>query len=105
MRCLFASTGVKGEGVDSDHYIQTLLFPNAINTAPLETLHAFLRTGATGVCQIASQASIKAYFQDVAKAGVVMEEVYVSLMEEGLDAFHQAFQELLGTLVEGKFHA
>jgi len=102
VRCLFASTGVKGEGVQPDHYIQTLLFPNAINTAPLETLHAFLRNGATKPYPLPSQERIAAYFQEVAKTGVVMEEVYVALMKEGLDAFHQAFEELLSTLVEEK---
>ncbi|MBE0495112.1 MAG: transaldolase [Campylobacterales bacterium] len=98
VRCLFASTGVKGEGVSADHYVQALLFPNAINTAPLETLHAFLNVGAKAPHTPLNEGQIEAYFQEIADAGVVMETVYETLMNEGLEAFHQAFRELLNTL-------
>ena len=98
VRCLFASTGVKGEGVQSDYYVRALLFPNAINTAPLETLQSFLASGAKGAQEPLNEAQITAYFQEISNAGVVMDEVYESLMNEGLEAFHQAFRELLDAL-------
>ncbi len=41
IRTLFASTGVKGDDLPKDYYINELLFDNAINTAPLDALNAF----------------------------------------------------------------
>ncbi|XAK23712.1 transaldolase [Campylobacter coli] len=41
IRALFASTGVKGDGLPKDYYIKELLFENSINTAPLDAINAF----------------------------------------------------------------
>ena len=41
IRTLFASTGVKGDDLPKDYYINELLFENCINTAPLDALNAF----------------------------------------------------------------
>lgn len=41
IRTLFASTGVKGDDLPKDFYINELLFDNSINTAPMDALRAF----------------------------------------------------------------
>jgi transaldolase len=45
VRTLFASTGVKGDDFVEDYYITNLLFKNSINTAPLDTIDAFVKNG------------------------------------------------------------
>ncbi|CBG39685.1 transaldolase [Helicobacter mustelae] len=47
-RVLFASTGVKGTGWAEDYYIKALLHPHSINTAPLQSIAAFLENGGSG---------------------------------------------------------
>lgn len=41
IRTLFASTGVKGDDLPKDYYINELLFEGCINTAPMDALRAF----------------------------------------------------------------
>ena len=45
VRALFASTGVKGNDLPKAYYVTELLYKNAVNTAPLETIEAFVQTG------------------------------------------------------------
>lgn len=98
VRCLFASTGVKGEGLAPEYYVTRLLYPRTINTAPLETLNAFLATRHTQVAPLPTAREIEAFFASLEAADINMEEVYEALINEGLVAFHEAFKEILDAL-------
>lgn len=97
VRCLFASTGVKGDGLAADYYIKELLYPRAVNTAPLETIHSFLNTNAQGVVSCPSKEALTQFFDTVSKANIDMENVYNELIDEGVEAFHDAFKAILDT--------
>ncbi len=101
VRTLFASTGVKGDDLDADHYITELLYENCINTAPIETIEAFLKNSTAGVKQAPSKEEIKTFFLALQKQGIEMNQVYTELMDEGLDAFKVAFKEILKELEKG----
>lgn len=98
IRCLFASTGVKGDDLEAEYYVEKLLYPNAINTAPLDTINAFIASGKTNVHTIPSYDDIDDFFKDMEEAGINMQEVYKELMSEGMVAFEKAFEEILQTL-------
>ncbi len=98
VRCLFASTGVKGYDLEGDYYVEKLLFPNAINTAPLNTILAFISSGKTQVQELPSDDEIEVFFKEVADVGVDMKKVYEELMDEGMEAFKVAFKQMLDIL-------
>ncbi len=98
IRTLFASTGVKGDGLDADYYIKELLYPNSINTAPLNTINSFIAQGKPLTCKPVSDDEIDTFFEGILKVGIDMQSVYDELMDEGMRAFENAFDEILKTL-------
>lgn len=98
VRTLFASTGVKGEEFVKDYYITNLLFANSINTAPVETIDAFVKTGIKEIKEPASAKQIEEFFEAVKDKEFDMEKIYKELMDEGLEAFKDAFADILREL-------
>jgi transaldolase len=95
VRTLFASTGVKGDAYEPDYYIKALMASHSVNTAPLATIEAFEHHPDHTPRLPIAEAEIEAFFARVEAAGVSMETVYRTLLTEGLEAFKQAFAELL----------
>lgn len=98
VRALFASTGVKGDVLKPDYYIRELFVPNAINTAPLETIKAFLASSKKASVQTISLTVINNFFDALAANGIDMNDVCDELMNEGLSSFKEAFIEILNAL-------
>ena len=95
VRSLFASTGVKGDGLHPAYYVQELLYPHSINTAPLETIHSFLQMGTNCTVACPDKEAIMQFFDTISKSGINMESVYNELIDEGVEAFHDAFKAIL----------
>ncbi|MEA3418689.1 MAG: transaldolase [Campylobacterota bacterium] len=98
IRTLFASTGVKGDNLPEDYYIRELLAPHSVNTAPLITIESYIKEPGTVPKLPTPMDEIDAYFDLIASKGIDMDEVYNRLMEEGLGAFEQAFDEMLESI-------
>jgi len=98
VRTLFASTGVKGDNLSKDYYIKELLYPNAINTAPLKTIESFLESNTKEVKDPISNKEIDDYFNVLEQQGIDLDKVYNDLMNEGVNAFKEAFKEMLGSI-------
>lgn len=98
VRTLFASTGVKGDTLLPEYYVEKLLYPNSINTAPLDTINAFVASGKTAVQAPLSNKEIENFFDTLLADGIEMKSVYDELMQEGMVAFEKAFDEILNTL-------
>ena len=62
IRTLFASTGVKGESFKPSYYIDELIYPNSINTAPLGTIKAWLENGSKTPSKIIEEAECDKFF-------------------------------------------
>ncbi|MBN2871179.1 MAG: transaldolase [Campylobacterales bacterium] len=97
-RVLFASTGVKGDDLRASYYIDELLAPNSVNTAPIATIDAFVKGGDRTMKLPLEEAVIAAHLQQVADAGISMQKVIEQQIHEGLEAFKEAFNEILNTL-------
>ena len=97
-RALFASTGVKGGGLRPSYYVDALLAAHSVNTAPIETIEAFVAHGDTEAKLPLDAERIEEHFDAVAEAGVDIEAVYAQLVAEGLEAFKTAFAEILAEL-------
>ena len=98
VRTLFASTGVKSDDLPVDYYIRELYGPHCVNTAPLHTIRAFEAGAAPKPTLPIPEEEIEGYFTRLREQGIVMEEVYDRLMQEGLKAFEEAFSGMLEEL-------
>ncbi len=98
VRTLFASTGVKGDDYPKDYYITELLFANSINTAPLETINAFLSTNSTSAKNPLSDNEIEEFFTQLKNESVDIQKVYDNLLSDGLKAFVEAYNQILQEL-------
>ncbi len=97
-RTLFASTGVKGDDLRPSYYIDELLAAHAVNTAPVETIDAFVKGGDKMVKLPIDSETIDAHFQKIKDAGIDFDAVVAKQINDGLDAFKEAFSEILSEL-------
>lgn len=97
-RVLFASTGVKGSEFRASYYIDELLAPNSVNTAPIGTIEAFIARGDRTMKLPVSDQRIVEHKRAVRDAGIVMEEVIQTQIDEGLEAFKIAFNDIINAL-------
>ncbi|MDD3323590.1 MAG: transaldolase [Sulfurospirillaceae bacterium] len=99
IRCLFASTGVKGDALSADYYIKELLCKNSINTAPLSTIKYFIAQPKEAVEVVVDKEEVELFFDKLrSDANIDIEKVCSKLMQEGLGAFREAFEEILKEL-------
>ncbi len=97
-RALFASTGVKGGGLRPSYYVDALLGYNTVNTAPIETIEAFIDAGDSRPKLPIEAEKIAQHFERISAAGIDIDAVFAQLMDEGLEAFKSAFAEILAEL-------
>ncbi len=97
-RALFASTGVKDDSLPAYYYVDRLLAYNSINTAPIDTIAAFHKDGAKKRALPISKEVIKAHFELVKNTGVDFEAVLDKQIIDGLEAFKEAFKDILESL-------
>jgi transaldolase len=98
IRTLFASTSVKGDDLPKDYYITNLVAPHSINTAPLETINAYVKTQNKEIALPISDNEIDEYFLTLKDNNIDIDSVYNKLLEDGLKAFEEAFNEMLNNL-------
>ena len=99
IRTLFASTGVKGNELAPSYYIDNLIFPNSVNTAPLSTIDDWVKDGIKEETEMISEDECNEYFQDLEKKNINIEKVYNDLLTQGLDSFKVSFKDLLAKLI------
>ena len=97
-RTLFASTGVKGDELRASYYIDELLAPYSVNTAPIDTIHSYVQGGDIEAKLPLSVEVIRAHFALVSGADIHFDTVIEKQITDGLDAFKDAFSEILTAL-------
>ena len=98
IRTLFASTGVKGDSLPASYYVDTLIFPNSVNTAPLATIEDWVENGKKEESEILSEFECDKYFETLTSNKIDINRVYDKLLIDGLDAFKDSFKDLLTKL-------
>ena len=94
IRTLFASTGVKGDELKPSYYIDELIFPHSVNTAPLDTIKAWQKEGSKTESKIISEDECDSYFEKLKSSNIDIDKIYQELLSEGLDAFKVSFKDL-----------
>ena len=98
IRTLFASTSVKGDNLPADYYVSELVAPHSINTTPLDTINAYIATENKKEALPIEDSVINGYFMNLEDNGFNMDEIYKSLLNDGLKAFEDAFNDMLKSL-------
>jgi transaldolase len=95
IRALFASTGVKGDNLTANYYIKGLMAAHSVNTAPLATIEAHLKSNETAEELPIDDTILNGYFMNLEDNGFKMDDVYKQLLDEGLVAFEESFTKML----------
>ena len=97
-RALWASTSTKNPEYPDTMYVDGLIGPDTVNTVPPKTLVAFFDHGIVERTIDRKVDEAKEVFENLAKAGIDMEQVTEDLESEGVQAFAVAFTSLLDSL-------
>ena len=97
-RALFASTGVKDDSLPAYYYIEKLLAYHSINTAPVDTIKAFDAHGKREKALPIDSEVIAAHMHLLKEQGIDLDATLDKLIVDGLEAFKDAFKEILEAL-------
>jgi transaldolase len=100
-RPLWASTGTKNPAYSDVLYVDSLIGPDTVNTMPDATLEAFLDHGQVSVTVTQGFAEAQQVIKSLENAGVSMSGVTARLLADGVKAFADSFDQLMGN-IEGK---
>jgi transaldolase len=97
-RPLWASTSAKNPAYPDTLYVDTLIGPHTVNTTPPQTLIALMDHGQLAETITQDVAGARALMAELAAAGVDLDAVTADLLRDGLNAFSDAFGQLLNGL-------
>jgi transaldolase len=98
IRTLFASTGVKGDDLAQSYYVDNLIYPNSINTAPLATIEDWIEHGKKEESKIITEDECDEFFEALICKKIDVNRVYNTLLNDGLEAFKESFKVMLTKL-------
>lgn len=94
-RPLWASTGTKNPEYPDTLYVDSLIGPHTVNTAPVKTIEAFLDHGTVERTVDSDYAAAHKVLDDLNSAGIDIDEVTSQLEEEGIASFMTSYDDLL----------
>ena len=101
-RPLWASTGVKNPDYPDTLYVTELVVAGTVNTMPEKTMQAFADHGEVhGDRVTGTAAQAQQVFDDLARVGVDLTDVFLTLEDEGVEKFEKSWSEL-GDTVQGQ---
>jgi transaldolase/glucose-6-phosphate isomerase len=103
-RVLFGSTGTKNPEYSDVMYMDQLIGPDTINTAPPKTLKAFLDHGTVALTLERDLEEARARLAELAELGIDLEDVTREVLMEGVEKFAEPYDALIKTLAEKKKH-
>ncbi len=97
-RLLWASTSTKNPKLRDVLYVEELIGKDTVNTIPPATYDAFRDHGVPRASLEEGLADARTVMQNLAAAGISMDQVTGELLEQGLKLFEDAFVKLLGVV-------
>ncbi len=98
IRTLFASTGIKDMTLEKSYYIDKLIYPNSVNTAPLQAIKAWQDNGSKEGAKVPSENECDEFFGLMKKNDFDLEGIHRKLLDDGLNGFKTSFSKLLAKL-------
>jgi transaldolase len=99
-RVLWASTGTKNPAYSDIKYVTELIAKPTVNTLPDKTLEAFLDHGVVKLAMPGDVAGAQKIVEELRALGIDVGVVCLKLLEDGLTAFNQSFDELTASIEE-----
>ena len=99
-RPLWASTSTKDPSYPELLYVDNLIGPDTVNTVPPATLDAIMDHADVAMRVEDGAVEAKKTMEDLAAAGINIDEVMARLLEEGVEKFEQSFDSLFEKLRE-----
>ena len=97
-RLLWASTSTKNPDYPDTLYVDELVGNETVNTLPLDTLNAFRDHGKAEDALERGVDEAKEQLVHLEELGISLDEITAELLEEGVEAFSQAFRDLLSAV-------
>ena len=99
-RLLWASTGTKNADYSDVKYVEALIGPDTVNTAPLETLDAYRDHGEPKARLEQDLKEARWVLERLPELGISIDNVTRQLEDEGVEKFNKPFDKLMETLVQ-----
>src|SRR5579872_7125065 len=97
-RVLWASTSTKNPAYRDVIYVEELIGPDTVNTMPPATIEAFRDHGRLRNSLTEDVAGAQTVMNDLARAGISIEEITDKLTDDGVKLFADAFHKLLSVV-------
>jgi len=99
-RPLWASTGTKNPSYSDVKYIEALIGPDTVNTAPMETLDAYRDHGEPKARLEQDVNQARWVLERLPELGIGIDHATRQLEDEGVEKFNQPFDKLMETLAQ-----
>lgn len=99
-RLLWGSTSTKNPAYPDTLYVDELIGPNTVNTAPLDTIEAFIDHGTVAETLTRDVDEARRQLQQLDDLGIDLDQVTAQLQDEGVEKFAKSFRELLAGIEE-----
>src|SRR5690606_28455190 len=97
-RLLWASTSTKDPAYDDLMYVEPLIGPDTITTLPRKTSAAFSERGKAAATLGEGLGEADDVMKDLAELGIDISQVADSLLDEGIEKFVEAYDDILQTI-------
>jgi transaldolase len=97
-RLLWASTSTKNAADSDVKYVEALIGPDTVNTAPVETINAYRDHGRPESRLETGVEEARGLLQALAGLGISIDAVTQKLEDEGVDKFNEPFDKLMQAL-------
>jgi len=99
-RVLWASTSTKNPDYSDVKYVEALIGPDTVNTAPLETLDAYRNHGDPKVRLEQDVEEARLVLERLPQLGINIDHVTRQLEDDGVAKFNKPFDQLMDTLAK-----
>lgn len=97
-RLLWASTGTKNPAYSDVKYVEALIGPDTINTAPLDTINAYRDHGETESRLEQDVGDAARLLKRLPSLGIDLDKMTQQLEDEGVEKFNKPFDALMSAL-------
>jgi transaldolase len=99
-RLLWASTGTKNPDYSDVKYVEALIGPETVDTAPIKTLDAYRDHGEPKARLEHDVGEARSVLERLPELGIGIDSVTRQLEDEGVEKFNQPFDKLMETLAQ-----
>jgi transaldolase len=99
-RLLWASTSTKNPDYSDVKYVEALIGPETVNTAPLETINAYRDHGDPKARLERDVEEARSVLKRLLELGIAIDKVTQQLEDEGVEKFEKPFDQLMATVAQ-----